>query len=112
MGASNKSEIIYFLLADVIKNYVVDQALTKINVQNTSIVLWRYVDDIFVAFNDMSVLNIFFDSLDNIHNNITFTTELECGDSLAFLDVLIEKGQTGIQTTMYRKPTHSGLYAH
>jgi len=32
MEASNKSEIIFFLLADVIKNYVVDQALTKIKV--------------------------------------------------------------------------------
>jgi len=60
----------------------------------------------------MSVLNIFFDSLDNVHNNITFTKELKCGDSLAYLDVLIEKRRTGIQTTVYRKPTHSGLYAH
>jgi len=42
------------LLADVIMNYVIDQALTKINVQNKPIVLWRYVDDIFVAFNDMT----------------------------------------------------------
>jgi len=35
-------------------NYVIDQALTKINVQNKPIVLWHYVDDIFVAFNDMT----------------------------------------------------------
>ena len=99
------------LLADVIMNYVIDQALTKNNVQNKPIVLWRYVDDIFVAFNDMSSLNIFFNALNNVHNNITFTKELECGDSLAHLDVLIEKSQTGIQTT-YRKPTHSGIYTH
>ena len=32
------------LLADVIINHVIDQALTKINVQNKPIVLWRYVD--------------------------------------------------------------------
>jgi len=38
----------------------------------------------------MSVLKIFFGSLDNVHNNITFTKELECDDSLAYLDVLIE----------------------
>jgi len=48
------------LLADVIMNHVIDQALTKINVQNKPIVLWRYVDDIFVAFNDMSALDTFF----------------------------------------------------
>jgi len=46
------------LLADVIMNHVIDQALTKINIQNKPIFLWRYVDDIFVAFNDMSALDI------------------------------------------------------
>jgi len=100
------------LLADVIISYVRDQALTKINVKNKPIVLWRYLDDIFVAVKDMNALDIFFNTLNSVPNNITFTKELECGDSLAFLDVLIEKSQTGIQTTTYRKPTHSGLYTH
>ena len=45
----------------------------------------------------MSVLDIFFITLNSAHNNVTFTKELECGDSLAFLDVLIEKTQSGIQ---------------
>ena len=54
----------------------------------------------------------FFNTLNSVHNDITFTKELECGDSLAFLDVLIEKTQAGIQTTTYRKPIHSGLYTH
>jgi len=71
-------------------NHVIDQALTKINVQNKPIVLWRYVDDIFLTFNDMSALDIFFNTLNSVHNNITFTKELECGDSLAFLDDLTE----------------------
>jgi len=55
---------------------------------------------------------IFFNALNSVHNNIAFTKELVCGDSLALLDVLIEKSQTGIQTTTYRKPIHSGLYTH
>jgi len=59
----------------------------------------------------MSALDIFLDTLNSVHN-ITFTKELECGDSLAFFDVLTEKTQSGIQTTTYRKPTHSGLYTH
>jgi len=79
----------------------VDQALTRYNVQNKPIVLWCCADDIFVAFNDMSALDIFFNAFNNVHNNITFTKKLVCGDSLAFLDVLIEKRQTGIQTTTY-----------
>jgi len=60
----------------------------------------------------MSALDIFFNTLNGVHNNITFTKELECGDSLALLDVLIEKTQSGIQTTTYRMHTHSCLYAH
>jgi len=76
--------------ATLIMNYVINQALTNINVQNKLIVLCRCVDDIFVAFNDMSALNIFFNALNNVHNNITFTKELECGDSLPYLDVLTE----------------------
>jgi len=70
------------LLADVIMNHVIDQTLTKINVQNKPIVLWCDVDDIFVAFNDMSALDIFFNTLNSVHNNITFTKELQCGGSL------------------------------
>ena len=84
-------------------NHVIDQALTKINVQNKPIVLWRYVDDIFVAFNDMSALDISLIPSTVYIITSLFTKELECGDSLAFLDVLIEKTQSGIQTTTYRK---------
>ena len=74
--------------------------------------IFRTVDEIFVAFNGMSVLDILFNTLNSVHDNITFTKELECGDSLAFLDVLTEKTQSRIQTTTYWKPTHSGLYTH
>jgi len=88
-------------------NHVIDQALTKINVQNYPIVLWRCVEDVFVAFNNMSGLEIFFNTLNSVHNNINFIKELECGDSLASLDVLIEKTQSGIQTTTYWKPVRT-----
>jgi len=47
------------LLASVTMNLVADQTLAKLNVQSKPIVLWRYVDDIFVAFNDISALDIF-----------------------------------------------------
>ena len=50
-----RSSPIPTLLADIRMNHVIAQALTKIN---KSIVLWRYVNDIFVAFNDMSALDI------------------------------------------------------
>jgi len=52
---------------------VIDQALTNVNVRNKPNVLWRCVDDIFVAFNDKSTLNIFFTALNNVYSSITFT---------------------------------------
>ena len=56
---------------------IIDHALTNINVQNKPNTLWRYADDIFVASNDKSELNIFFKALINVYNNITFTNEFE-----------------------------------
>ena len=91
---------------------VIEQALTNINVQNKPNALWRYVDDIFVAFNDKSELNICFKARNNVYNNITFTNEFECSDSLLYLDVLVKKIQTAIQTTTYWMHTHSCLYTH
>jgi len=47
------------------KEPLVDQALAKIIVQNKPTVMWRYVDDIFITFDDMSALDIFFYALNN-----------------------------------------------
>ena len=48
---------------------VIDQALTNSNVQNKPNALWHYVDDVIVAFNDKSELNVFFKALNNVYNN-------------------------------------------
>jgi len=69
-------------------NFVEDQALTKINVKNKSIVLRCYLkalDDIFVVFNDVNALDIFFDVINSVQKNITLIQALECGNSLAYL---------------------------
>ena len=45
------------------------------------------------------------------HNNIKFTKEIESDSTLPFLDVLITKNDDGhLSTSMYRKPTFTGLY--
>ena len=49
--------------------------------------------------------------MNNIHANIKFTVETEKDNHLPFLDVLITRTEDElINTTLYRKPTFTGLY--
>ena len=53
----------------------------------------------------------FFNKLNQIHPQIQFTAEYEIENQLPFLDVLVEKGtNNNLQLSVYRKPTHTGLY--
>ena len=53
----------------------------------------------------------FFDWLNGQHPNIQFTNEEESNNSLAFLDIYVSRDASGcLSTTVYRKPTFSGLY--
>ncbi|CAF5187574.1 unnamed protein product, partial [Rotaria magnacalcarata] len=45
------------------------------------------------------------------HQDIQFTSVKEEGEQLAFLDVLIKRKAKPFVTTMYRKPTYTGLLA-
>ncbi|CAF3373698.1 unnamed protein product [Rotaria socialis] len=42
--------------------------------------------------------------------NLHFTLKLESDNSIAFLDVLVTQEQDKLTTSLYRKPTHTGLY--
>jgi hypothetical protein len=71
----------------------------------------RYVDDTFVLIepttNVVDVLNI----LNNFHPSIKFTYEVEANRSLPFLDVRVTRSPERqiFETTIYRKPTFTGL---
>lgn len=54
-------------------------------------------------------VNKFLNYLNNQHSNIKFTFEVEENDCLPFLDVLINKSDSGLSTKVYRKPTHSNV---
>ena len=71
----------------------------------------RYVDDTFLIFRDPSHVDQFLDYLNNKHPNIKFTKELEHECSLSFLDVQVKKNlETGhFETSIYRKPTFTGM---
>ena len=51
----------------------------------------RYIDDTFVLFRCKSHAQKFHDYLNNCHNNIKFTMELESNDCLPFLDCNVSR---------------------
>ena len=71
----------------------------------------RYVDDTFLIFQSASDTDNFFRWMNQQHRNIKFTKEDEHDGQLPFLDVLVKRELDGsLQTTVYRKPSFSGLY--
>jgi hypothetical protein len=74
---------------------------------------WRiYVDDTnFLWTHGRNNLDEFFDHLNNQHENIKFTMEIEKDNSILFLDVCItKKGNGSFGHEVYRKPTHTDRY--
>ena len=72
----------------------------------------RYVDDTFVLFSSKDHVKKFEKFLNSRHKNIHFTYEVEQNDCLSFLDVLVTREGTCLSTSLYRKPTFSGLYTN
>ena len=69
----------------------------------------RYVDDIFVLFESAEHLSKFRAYLNTCHPNMSFSFEQEINDKLSFLDVEVSRQQGKFVTTVYRKPTFSGV---
>jgi len=69
----------------------------------------RYMDDTFILFREQAHAPLFLNYLNKQHQNINFTMECENNNSLPFLDVLITRVDNKFCTSVYRKPTFSGL---
>ena len=70
----------------------------------------RYIDDTFIIFKSPSHVSQFLQYLNSRHKNITFTHEIENNNCLPFLDVNVTKESSGhFSTSVYRKPTYTGL---
>ena len=80
-------------------------AVTYITKVDTS-----YVDDTFVIFGSELECDRFHENLNQLHPALKFTVDKEQNNSLNFLDVSVEKGDTGFLTSIYRKPTFTGQY--
>ena len=72
----------------------------------------RYVDDIFILFKLNDHLKYFQDFLNSCHINMSFSMETEKENKLSFLDVKIIREQDKLTTTIYQKPTFSGVYSN
>jgi ribosomal protein S27E len=70
----------------------------------------RFIDDCFIFWSkSVDELNYFTALLNNLNENINFKIQLS-DEKLPFLDVMIIKQNTCIQTDIYYKPTDSKLY--
>lgn len=97
------------VLANLYMEWFEDRALTTATKPPK---LWkRYVDDTFTIYNHgLDELNKFLNHLNNIAPSIKFTMELENNNSIPFLDVLVNKVNQHLETSVYYKKTHTGRY--
>ena len=72
----------------------------------------RYVDDIFVLFTSPKHLGAFRNFLNGRHVNMLFTIEREKQNRMSFLDIANIREDKTFTTSVYRKPTFSGVYTH
>ncbi len=72
----------------------------------------RYVDDCFLLFQSLDHVPLFLDYLNCQHPNISFTSEIEHEGKLPFLDIDISRSSGKFTTSVYRKPTFTGLFTN
>ena len=73
---------------------------------------YRQYVDIFVLFTSPEHLEAFRNFLNGRHANMSFTIEHEKQNRISFLDVQIIREDKTFTTSVYRKPTFSGIYTH
>jgi hypothetical protein len=72
----------------------------------------RYVDDCFLIFHSANHVPQFLSFLNSQHPNIKFTCEIESNSTLPFLDISITRKNSRFETSVYQKPTFTGLFTN
>ena len=75
-------------------------------------VIYKSVGDIFVLFSSKEHLQLFVDYMNKQHKCLKFTSEAENDNSFSFLDIKITRHNQQFKTSVYRKPTFSGVFTH
>ena len=73
-----------------------------------SFVYCKYIDDIFVSCSNINTLNELKLSLQRV-SNLNLAIELSQENKITFLDVLVQHSNTHFATSVYRKPTDTGV---
>ena len=69
----------------------------------------RYVDDTFLCVPHNFNTELFLQHMNTRHTNIKFTHELEEANTISFLDTSVTHNENIIHTSVFRKPTFTGL---
>ena len=72
----------------------------------------RYVDDCFLLFRSLDHMPLFLSYLNRQHPNISFSSELEKDGRLPFLGIEVTPSNGRFSTSVYRKPTFTGLFTN
>ena len=98
-------------VSDVIANIYMEYFESLVIPSSPALIKWwfRYADDVHSATRKDQV-NKLQEHPNSIDPHIKFTIELPGTDGLPFLDTLNKTTPTSIESTVYRKPTHTGRY--
>ena len=92
------------VVAEIVMQSIEEQALAT---YKQTVPLWlRYVDDTFTAVHKCEI-DTFHEHLNRQNADIQFTREVEENGKIPFLDCLVSRHDNKLQTTIYRKPTHT-----
>ena len=84
--------------------------LENCHVHFKPIVYRRFVDDTFLLFRTKNHVEKFKNCFNKLHKNIKFMSEIEENGSLSFLDITITYENNKFVTSVYHKPTFSGVF--
>ena len=96
-------------LANIFMSHMEKKWLRDCPVDFKPVLYRRYVDDSFLLFTSDTHMDLFLNYLNSQHPNISFTFETEDNSILPFLDIKIQRNSENFETSIYRKPTFTGL---
>ena len=100
------------ILANIFLSHHEENWLNKCPIEFKPNFYRRYVHDSFVLFESSESAHSFREYMSSKHQNINFTAEQENIGSLSFLDVKICGKNGKFVTSVYRKPTFSGVFTN
>ena len=76
------------------------------------VIYGRYIDDKSLLFRSKHHIKKIQNYLNCQHKNIKFTSQTENENSILFLDIKITRDNNKFMTSVYRKPTFSGVFTN